>query len=72
VSALALLTAPALGQTATDEQSPTATDQGDPDGSTASAEGTQAGEGGIVVTGSRLSRDERTSADPLTVIDPNT
>jgi iron complex outermembrane receptor protein len=72
VSALALLTAPALGQTATDEQSPTATDQGDPDGSTASAEGTQAGEGGIVVTGSRLRRDERTSADPLTVIDPNT
>ncbi|MFL6795760.1 MAG: TonB-dependent receptor domain-containing protein [Sphingomicrobium sp.] len=26
---------------------------------------------GIVITGSRLRRDERTSADPLTVIDPN-
>ena len=41
----------------------------------ASAEGTQASdegpEGVIVVTGSRLRRDERTSVDPLTVIDPS-
>jgi|GEM_PF-143441 len=36
-----------------------------------SADSTQAGKGAIVVTGSRLRRDERTSADPLTVIDPN-
>ena len=36
-----------------------------------SADSTQAGKGSIVVTGSRLRRDERTSADPLTVIDPN-
>jgi iron complex outermembrane receptor protein len=40
-------------------------------GATASSEGTQANEGNIVVTGSRLRRDERTSVDPLTVIDPN-
>ncbi len=37
----------------------------------ASADSTQGGQGAIVVTGSRLRRDERTSADPLTVIDPN-
>lgn len=36
-----------------------------------SADSTQGGRGAIVVTGSRLRRDERTSADPLTVIDPN-
>jgi iron complex outermembrane receptor protein len=39
-------------------------------GGVASAEATPAGKGEIVVTGSRLRRDERTSADPLTVIDP--
>ena len=39
-------------------------------GGAASAESTPGG-GEIVVTGSRLRRDERTSADPLTVIDPN-
>jgi iron complex outermembrane recepter protein len=42
----------------------------------ASAEGTQATQEGprgtIVVTGSRLRRDERSSVDPLTVIDPST
>ena len=37
----------------------------------ASAEGTQADDGPIVVTGSRLRRDERTSADPVTIIDPS-
>ena len=37
----------------------------------ASADSTQGGRGAIVVTGSRLRRDERTSSDPLTVIDPN-
>ena len=37
----------------------------------ASADATQGEKGAIVVTGSRLRRDERTSADPLTVIDPN-
>ncbi|HKX93011.1 MAG TPA: TonB-dependent receptor [Sphingomicrobium sp.] len=37
----------------------------------ASADSTQAGGGSIVITGSRLRRDERTSADPITVIDPN-
>jgi iron complex outermembrane receptor protein len=37
----------------------------------ASADSVQGGKGAIVVTGSRLRRDERTSADPLTVIDPN-
>lgn len=38
----------------------------------ASAEGTQANsENAIVVTGSRLRRDERHSADPVTIIDPN-
>jgi iron complex outermembrane receptor protein len=36
-----------------------------------SADSTQSGKGEIVVTGSRLRRDERTSSDPLTVIDPN-
>jgi iron complex outermembrane receptor protein len=36
----------------------------------ASADSTQGDKGAIVVTGSRLRRDERTSADPLTVIDP--
>ena len=36
-----------------------------------SADSTQAGGGAIVVTGSRLRRDERNSVDPLTVIDPN-
>ena len=36
-----------------------------------SADSVQGGKGAIVVTGSRLRRDERTSADPLTVIDPN-
>src|SRR4051812_9162825 len=40
-------------------------------GGVASAEATPGGKGEIVVTGSRLRRDERTSADPLTVIDPN-
>src|SRR5690349_18947879 len=40
-------------------------------GAAASAEATAGGKGEIVVTGSRLRRDERTSADPLTVIDPN-
>src|SRR6185295_8424718 len=37
----------------------------------ASADSTQRDKGAIVVTGSRLRRDERTSSDPLTVIDPN-
>jgi iron complex outermembrane receptor protein len=37
----------------------------------ASADSTQGSKGAIVITGSRLRRDERTSADPLTVIDPN-
>lgn len=40
-------------------------------GGVASAEATPGGKGEIVVTGSRLRRDERTSADPLSVIDPN-
>ena len=39
-------------------------------GGAASAESTPGG-GEIVVTGSRLRRDERTSADPVTIIDPN-
>jgi iron complex outermembrane receptor protein len=37
----------------------------------ASADSVQGGKSAIVVTGSRLRRDERTSSDPLTVIDPN-
>lgn len=37
----------------------------------ASAEATQASEGTIVVTGSRLRRDERNSPDPVTIIDPS-
>lgn len=37
----------------------------------ASAESTQASEGTIVVTGSRLRRDERNSPDPVTIIDPS-
>ena len=40
-------------------------------GGVASAQSTQATEGAIVVTGSRLHRDERTSPDPVSVIDPN-
>jgi len=40
-------------------------------GGVASAEASGGAKGEIVVTGSRLRRDERTSADPLTVIDPN-
>lgn len=42
------------------------------EGPPASADGTQASTGNsIVITGSRLRRDERTSADPILVIDPN-
>src|SRR5205809_5908702 len=37
----------------------------------ASADSTQGGKGAIVVTGSRLRRDDRTSADPLTGVDPH-
>lgn len=37
----------------------------------ASAEGTQADDAVIVVTGSRLQRDERNSPDPVTIIDPS-
>jgi iron complex outermembrane receptor protein len=37
----------------------------------ASAEGTQASNETIVVTGSRLRRDERNSPDPVTIIDPS-
>lgn len=37
----------------------------------ASAEGTQASDQTIVVTGSRLRRDERNSPDPVTIIDPS-
>ena len=40
-------------------------------GGVASAQSTGARENAIVVTGSRLHRDERTSADPVSVIDPN-
>jgi iron complex outermembrane receptor protein len=40
-------------------------------GGVANAQSTAAKEVGIVVTGSRLHRDERTSADPVSVIDPN-
>lgn len=40
-------------------------------GGAANAQSTVAGENAIVVTGSRLHRDERTSADPVSVIDPN-
>jgi iron complex outermembrane recepter protein len=40
-------------------------------GGTANAEATPGERGQIVVTGSRLRRDERTSADPVAVIDPN-
>src|SRR5438128_5314142 len=40
-------------------------------GNVASAEASSGSNKEIVVTGSRLRRDERTSADPLTVIDPN-
>ena len=40
-------------------------------GAVANAEQTPAGGPAIVVTGSRLRRDERSSADPVSVIDPN-
>ena len=40
-------------------------------GGVASAQSTSAGDKAIVVTGSRLHRDERTSPDPVSVIDPN-
>jgi len=40
-------------------------------GGVANAQSTQARENAIVVTGSRLHRDERTSPDPVSVIDPN-
>ncbi|HEY7809047.1 MAG TPA: TonB-dependent receptor [Allosphingosinicella sp.] len=42
-----------------------------PTGAPASAEGTQEEQGPIVVTGSRLRRDERSSVDPVTIIDPS-
>ncbi|RIX26990.1 TonB-dependent receptor domain-containing protein [Sphingomonas edaphi] len=42
-----------------------------PSGTPASAEGTQGSTGTIVVTGSRLRRDERNSPDPVTIIDPS-
>src|SRR6476469_8504138 len=40
-------------------------------GGAANAQAASAKENAIVVTGSRLHRDERTSADPVSVIDPN-
>jgi iron complex outermembrane receptor protein len=40
-------------------------------GGAANAQSTSAKENAIVVTGSRLHRDERTSADPVSIIDPN-
>jgi iron complex outermembrane receptor protein len=40
-------------------------------GGAANAQSTSAKEEAIVVTGSRLHRDERTSPDPVSVIDPN-
>jgi len=40
-------------------------------GGVANAQPTSARENAIVVTGSRLHRDERTSPDPVSVIDPN-
>src|SRR4051794_9999125 len=40
-------------------------------GGVASAQSTSAKDTAIVVTGSRLHRDERTSPDPVSVIDPN-
>ena len=40
-------------------------------GGVANAQSTAARENAIVVTGSRLHRDERTSPDPVSVIDPN-
>ena len=40
-------------------------------GGAGNAQTSQAKEAAIVVTGSRLHRDERTSADPVSVIDPN-
>ncbi|HVU31322.1 MAG TPA: TonB-dependent receptor [Sphingomicrobium sp.] len=40
-------------------------------GGAANANSTGAGDQAIVVTGSRLHRDERTSPDPVSVIDPN-
>jgi iron complex outermembrane receptor protein len=40
-------------------------------GGVASAQSTAAGDTAIVVTGSRLHRDERSSPDPVSVIDPN-
>jgi iron complex outermembrane recepter protein len=42
-----------------------------PTGQPASAEGAPGGNDTIVVTGSRLRRDERNSPDPVTIIDPS-
>jgi iron complex outermembrane receptor protein len=42
-----------------------------PTGQPASAEGAQGSNDTIVVTGSRLRRDERNSPDPVTIIDPS-
>ncbi|MCL6740183.1 TonB-dependent receptor [Sphingomonas sp. RB56-2] len=65
---------------AQDTPAPEATEQADPnansgDAATAAeqpaADSTQASEGTIVVTGSRLRRDERNSPDPVTIIDPS-
>ena len=65
---------------AQDTPAPETTEQVDPnanagDDATAAAQpaadSTQASEGTIVVTGSRLRRDERNSPDPVTIIDPS-
>jgi len=64
VSALAMALAPsaAAQDSSTEEQEPVVLD---------SAEAAPAGDVGIVVTGSRIRRNETTSASPLQVIDPD-
>lgn len=62
------LPASALAQEQPDQEDAADTQAADEDAS--QADSTQ-DDGAIVVTGSRLHRDERNSADPLTVINPN-
>ena len=70
VAAIALAASPAIAQDDEDEDEATVTGSAAETDADAPAAAPQPASGGIVVTGSRIRRDEFSSPSPITVIDP--
>ena len=70
VAAIALAASPALAQDGDDEDEATVTGSAADTDADAPAATPQPSSGGIVVTGSRIRRDEFSSASPITIVDP--